>query len=243
MITRAISAIFLLSLVALMIPAAAIADTIQLNSDLWNEENNRTGTNSKILWPYPLDDSGHGWQPNGADYFWISYADTGYPPGAPPPDWPSDVPNPIVLPWPEEPTAVFYETFILPYTINTGAVTVWADDTARVYLGRKRESSGDYHWKLLWDANPIQDSFCADGKIGCEPGEGLNINFNGLHLWAGDYRLRIDAYQRNDGPFGIMYGGSIESQPVPELSSLFMLATGLAAVCLALRRAGTQNAA
>jgi hypothetical protein len=241
MITRSGFAILLLLLAALALPAMAVADTILLNSDLYNESNNITGNNVRITWLYPLDISGqHGWQPNGADYFWVSYADTGYPPSnvnAPSPDWPPDVPDPIVLPSPNQPTAIFYESFILPYEINTGSVTVWADDTARVYLGSRKKAGTGYLWTLLWDANPIQDSNCAKGPIGCEPSEGLTINLTDLDLRAGDYQLRLDAYQRDEGPFGVMYGGSIESQPVPELSSLLLLATGLGAVCLAMRRA------
>ena len=124
-------------------PAIAVADTITLNSDLINESNNITGTNVKITWLHPE------WEPNGVNYFWISYADTGYPPGdIPHATWPDNASIP------GDPTAVFLESFVLPYQNNTGSITVWADDTASVWIG------SDNSWTLLKEANPVQGLYC-----------------------------------------------------------------------------------
>ncbi len=227
-------------LVLLAIPSIALADSIFLNSDLFNESNNRAidNKNVKIAAPYPLYGTDDGWQQNGSDYFWVSYADTGYPEycyqGTENPLWPVDVPDPIVLPNPNPPTAIFYESFSLPFNLNIGSVTIWADDTARVYLGNY--TNGSYLWTLLADAYPIQGNYCADEPIGCRPSNGLTLDLTNLHLSAGDYQLRLDAYQRNNGPFGVLYTGSINSQPVPEPSSLLLLATGAIAVCFYARR-------
>jgi len=240
----------IICLAILAIPAIAMADSIVLKSNLvneWNVRNGNTGPNVKITAPYPLSGTDDGWEQNGSDYFWVSYADTGYPDecyqGIDNPLWPSNVRGTITLPNPEPPTAVFYESFSLPYDINTGSVTIWADDTARVYLGKK-DNIGDYIWTLLMDANPIQGTYCADGPIGCTPSNGQTFNFNNLHLASGDYELQLDAYQRNEGPFGVLYTGSIDSEPIPEPSSLLLLASSAAVICfLSRRRTAEQTSA
>jgi hypothetical protein len=226
---RTCFALFIMSLTVLMIPAIAVADTIILNSDLSrNESNNISSGNVKILWPHPE------WQPNGADYFWISYADTGYPP-----DYPDGTPRPHD-PWPAdatipgEPTAIFFESFVLPYDNNTGSIRVWADDTAGVWIGNKNSGDPSYLWTLLVAANFKKGPYCADGPIGCMPDNGLTIDLGSLT--TGLYALRFDAYQLRNGPFGIMYTGSIDSRPIPEPSSLLLLATGFGLICLIVHR-------
>jgi hypothetical protein len=223
---RTCFAMLVMSLTVLMIPSIALADTIILNSDLsGNESNNISSGNVRILWPHPM------WQPNGVDYFWISYADTGYPPSnAPTPNdpWPADATIP------GKPTAIFYESFVLPYDSNTGSIKVWADDTTGVWIGGRSSGNQGYLWTSLVSANPVQGIYCADGPIGCVPGNGLSIDLT--NLTAGLYTLKFDAYQRQSGPFGIMYTGSIDSQPVPEASSLILLATGLGLVGLIICR-------
>ena len=215
-------AILVMLLMVLIIPAIAVADTIMLNSNLSsNESNNKSGGNVKIEWPHPE------WQQNGVDYFWISYADTGYPPGdIPHANWPADATIP------GEPTAIFYESFVLPYDYNAGSIRIWADDTTGIWIGNK--DSGSQDWTSLVGANPVQGQYCAEGAIGCLPSTGLTIDLG--NLTAGLYALRFDTYQRQSGPFGLMYSGSIISQPVPEASSLLLFATGLGLVCLIMHR-------
>jgi hypothetical protein len=232
---------FLILLAVVILPAAASADAILLNSDLSdNEWNSITGDNVRISFPHP------DWMQNGTDYFWVSYQDTGYPPV------PAGMDSgDVVAPgtdyfrysyiWPENvidfnsPTAIFYESFSLPYEINTGKLTIWADDTAGVYLG-SRNSNGIYDFNLLAAPNPIQSDRCADGKIGCLEENGLLIDLTSYNLGAGDYQFRFETFQRGGGPFGIMYTGFMDSQPVPEPSTLLLLAGGLGCIGFLRRR-------
>ncbi len=202
----------------------AEATSISLNSDLISESNSVTGTNQAIG-VAPV------WHPNGSHYFWISYADTGMPGTISPPN----VLNPITLPNPHPPTAVFYEFFTLPSSVNTGEITVWADDTTRVYIDRLETASLPTSivesW-LLIDANPLQDHYCADGAIGCTTNESAIFDLSALNLPAGSYQIRLEAYQRAGGPFGVMYTGSVSSEEVPEPATLFLFGAGLATLIL-----------
>jgi hypothetical protein len=238
-----IQVVIILTLLA--IPSIALADSIIFKSDLNNEGNNITGNNVQISYLYPTTggDPQTGWQSNGSDYFWVSYADTGNPPvlnnNINYSIWPADVTDPITLGNPAQPTAVFYETFSLPYDFNTGFVTIWADDTARVYINKKNNTGSYDQWALLTDANPVNGDYCANGSIGCIPANFGLFNLSELHLEAGDYQLQLDAYQRRGGPFGVLYTGSINSQSVPDVpepSSLLLLATGAATLCFIARR-------
>jgi hypothetical protein len=235
---RFIQVIIILALLA--IPSIALADSIILNSDLVNESYERTvitgntttkmsGPTVKINDPYPQIGTDGGWKQNESDYFWVSYDQTGYPDycyeGENNPLWPKDTPLT------DPATAIFYESFTLPYDFNTGSVTIWADDTARVYLDKLND--GVDPW-LLWDVYQRQGTFCAAGAIGCIPSAGKTLDLTSLNLTAGDYQLRLDVYQRNQGPFGVLYHGSINS--VPEPSSLLLLASGALALCFFVRR-------
>jgi hypothetical protein len=216
--------LFLMVVAAITLPVAAKADTILLNSDLLNEGNNLTGSNVQIAYPHPE------WMPNGSDYFWISYQDTGYPPFPDSQDtWPeNDFDNPA---------AIFYESFFLPYEINTGRMTLWADDTASVYLGSMNAGGSGYDYELLQTASFHQTQYCTEGGIGCIPEAGVTLDLAALGLVSGNYQFRMDVYQLGSGPFGLMYSGSMDStQPVPEPSTLLLLSTGLGAIGLIWRR-------
>jgi methylmalonyl-CoA mutase cobalamin-binding subunit len=152
----------------------------------------------------------------GNAYSWVSYAATGHYQLSPP-----NVADSIILPNPNPPTATFYEYFTLTHNAIGGKVTFWADDTARIYLESKAGAI------LLREANPIQDSACAAGPIACEPLEGFEYVVGALA--PGDYRFRIEAYQRGSGPFGVMYTGAIMTD-APEPGTIALFGAGLAVV-------------
>jgi len=195
-------------LMAVLFCTAATSTPIPLNSgdDLsgLTEWNNLAGPNVLIN-PHPL------WQPNGAGK-WISYALTGDGQYYPPNNW-------------NAPLAVFYEIFTLPAPSIAGSITVWADDTAGVYLDNM----------LLWPPSLTQDNACAIGPIACLPDEGGTFSLAGLP--AAVHTLRFEAYQLGGYPFGILYEGWVE--PVPEPLTFMLIGAGLAALGLLRRRSRT----
>jgi len=193
-------AIFLAA--CLCLPIALPAAVVSFGSDLLNESNSVTGANVAIQ-PHPL------WAQL-PPYEWISYANTGAGPGAISP------PNTNAQ---KGPTAVFYE--YLPGDTAFVRLTVFADDTAAVYLIDQTNPSGT----LLAPANWRQDGACARGPIGCEPGEGLILEFAvNRH---GPAVLRFDVFQRGNGPFGLLYRGEAELAHSSEALSILMMVTGL----------------
>ncbi len=199
---------------------SARATMIDLNSNSTaadpRQTNNLTAANVLIT-PHPA------WNPNGAG-LWISYADTGNGGAVSPPN----VLDPITGPDANAPTAVFYLTFTLPYDYNSGSITVWADDTASVWLDvpSADADAAPVHETLLIDADPVQGSACADAPVSCSPGGGAKLSLNGLT--QGVHTIEIDAYQRGGGPFGVQYEGSIDSEEAPEPATCVPFAAGLA---------------
>ncbi len=199
-------------LLLLSVPAMGWGSVLSFGSDLLNESNNASGANV-VINPHPA------WA-SPAPYSWVSYADTGSPRTVSPPN--ATIPG--------VPTAIFRE--ILPAFTGAVRVTVFADDTAAVYLFDTANPSG----LLLKPANPFQDGACAKGPIGCQPGEGwfspwIPVNASGP-AW-----LEIHAYQRGGGPFGVLYGGEVEQELVPEPRTYLLMAVGLAGLYLLRRKA------
>jgi len=194
---------FVLLLAAcLCLPIALPAAVVSFGSDLLNESNSVSGANVAIQ-PHPL------WAQL-PPYHWISYANTGAGPGAVSP------PNTNAQ---KGPNAVFYE--YLPPNTRFVQMTVFADDTAAVYLIDQSNPSGT----LLAPANWLQDGACARGAIGCESGEGLILEF-AVNRY-GPAILRFEVFQRGNGPFGLLYRGEAELAHSSEALSILMMVTGL----------------
>jgi PEP-CTERM motif len=136
-------------------------------------------------------------------------------------------------------TANFIESFFLdPFSgpVTSAVLSVWADDTAAVYLNTN----------LVQAPAGSQDGACAAGPIGCEPSEGLiNLDISS-YLRPGLNVLTISAFQRDGGPFGVLYEGSVEMQlpgdpsEVPEPASMGLLAGGLSAILYFSRKCRTR---
>lgn len=199
---------------ALLSVASLHADTVLINSDLMNESNSLTGANVFVV-PPPQ------WALPPLGAAWVSYTNTGIGAGSFSPL--NNTGTPVV---------VFTETFYLPHTQNLGWLQVWADDTAQVFLDGL----------ALGPAPNFSQGICAIGPIGCEQNEYALIFLNGLS--QGSHTLSFDVFQVGGGPLGLLYTGSIDSQPdsisliaTPEPEDILLLLTCFGLVGLRSRRA------
>jgi hypothetical protein len=191
-----------------------------ISGDGLNESNSRPGNTNVLITPHPA------WQPNnpnGSGAKWITYTGGGNP---------SNVPNPITGPTPNDPTAIFYETFTVLGTPTSGTLLVWADDTARVLL----------NGTMLFEANPSQGGNCTSSPIGCRPENGATINLT-TALKTGLNTLQFDVYQRFGGPSGLLYAGTATtentnptSDQVPEPTTIGLVGAALLGAGLYRRR-------
>lgn len=172
--------------------ATSIAGTLSFASgDGINEFNSRSGVNVTIgVNPF--------WEPNHpGGGSWISYADTGTPGTVSPGN---------VVAFPYVPTALFFEYFMLDESpISSAVLHVWADDTAGVAV----------NGTIIAFPEPDTDGACAAGPIGCQPAEGLHADIAAF-LRPGKNLLTFAAYQRDGGPFGLLYDGQVVSGLTPD---------------------------
>jgi len=167
---------------------ACQAETIQLLSGVSpNEYNNQTGANV-VITPHPV------WATaSGAN--WISYTNTGLG-GTVIPNFTSGTPN-----------ASYYQDFYLTGTNNraVGDITVWADDSASVYLDNT----------LLIHYNDTLGVNCAAGPIGCTQPNGASLHFDFLGTPGSKHTLRFDVFQEWGDVYGLLYKGSVTLSDPP----------------------------
>lgn len=188
----------------LLLAFGAQGATINFSSGDGVNEQNNTGPGYATIGANVLINPNPAWG-TAPGSLWVSYADTGTPGTVSPPNTTIGTP-----------TAKFFE--LLPVGTYFVTLNIYADDTAGVYL----EDASNLYGLLLKAPNPNQDSACSDAPIGCQPNENwqgsFSVNPNGIA------RLRIEAYQRGGGPFGVDYAGTAST--VPEPGSGLLLAGG-----------------
>ena len=198
-----------------MFAALAGASTITLQSGVSpGESNNMTGIN------YVIPELEPAWCPDLPDgASWISFENTGW-------QVVDSVASAVItLPnaTPGDPNAIFYQTFTdTAGTELTGSITVWADDTAAVYLDGVELLAPNYTQQTGVN--------CSPGGVSCTDG-GTTVDFT---TSPGTHTLAFDVYQTGAWTYGLMYDGSVTDnyQTTPEPGSYLLLGLGLIAIGL-----------
>jgi hypothetical protein len=177
------------------------------------ETNSANGTN--VI----LGDVNPNWAPDQDGASWISYEDTGYSVSA------LDYsPNPLFNATNvNNPNAEFFQTFTDNVSLLSLSLTVWADDTALVFLDGTQISP---------NITFVQTSgiHCSPSGISCS-GAGTLITVN--NITPGTHTLQFNVYQTGGGTYGVMYDGTItDMAATPEPATYVLLGAGLVALAL-----------
>ena len=208
------------------------------------EFNNVSGANFVI----PIDEPSWTVPPNGsspnlpAGAEWISFENTGWefnsslplggeavitlPNRIPPAGCPTGPASDFTAAQMSEcgPNAIFFETFTDTQLNLMLSLTVWADDTAAVFL----------------DGNPILSPNFSQGTTNCAPTGFVTCIGSGSTyssaISSGTHTLEFDVYQTGGNTYGLLYDGLVTgTSSTPEPATYGSLAAGLIAL-FALRR-------
>jgi len=200
------------SSIGLILLAAGLAHggTILLQSGVSAGEYNNFNMEGNYVLPMLMPQ----WAPDQDGASWVSYENTGW----------SGTGTVIALPnstGESDPNAIFYQTFTDTASVLSLTITVWADDTAVLYLDGTQISA---------NANFAQTAgfYCAPTGISCT-GAGTTFTINDIA--PGSHTLQFDVYQTGGGTYGVMYSGAV-TDLAPEPGSYVLMGAGLLALAL-----------
>lgn len=162
---------------------------------------------------------------------WVSFGETGFGDQVIPNVW-------TIFGHLGTPSAIFFEEIDLTgvTTLASAKLSVWADDTASVGIFTP------WDFNVIAEANTSIGDYCANGQVGCTPGNGIRLADVTSSLVAGQKNyLVMAAYQRAGGPFGVMYEGFYSDglsndAPTPEPATLGLMGSALAGLAFWTRK-------
>jgi len=130
-----------------------------------------------------------------------------------------------------QPNAEFFQTFTDTSMDLILSLTVWADDTAAVYLDGT----------LILSPGFMQGSTaCSGGVVTCSGAGATYTSPSGLLTSGVTHTLEFDVYQTGGWTYGLLYNGTVTGwdapPPVPEPATFALLGGGLTAIGLIRRK-------